>query len=368
MKRDLITITYSNIDKTDGPVIHYLELWNSFSRRFKDEFNVKGLACVTRSQRPFLIDNGFPIETISSNFPRPIRLILQDLFFAIKILRHRKSVIYIRTGPNMFLSIVFSRLLRVFLITEHNGIASLDAMSNKRGGLFSGFVAYMERLSIRTSTGCIGVSNGITDHLMRSGAKAAVCIRNGVSAEFFEVKPSGGDAAVRIVYVGTFTPWDGAAHIVELARKFPAVEFYLVGEGRHKAEVEASAEGLGNVFFKNFVEYRNLRAEYSKYDAGIVLYETERNTMELSSLKTLEYLACGLPIFSTRVPGQEFIEENQIGVLCRLDEVEAAFSEFLGDLPRYRKSVDDYRSTQGQQFSWDRTSRETRDFINSCYT
>ena len=262
--RKIITITYSNIDRTDGPVIHYMELWNSFSRLFRDSFEVSGLACISKPGLPFLITNEFPIETIRSTFPRPLRLLVQDLFFAWRIFQNRRDVIYVRTGNNMFLTVIVAALLGVTLITEYNGIAAMDAESNARGGLFRSFVAAIERLAIRSSAGCIAVSNGIKEFLDTNGARRSIRISNGVSQRFFAAQHQpAGDGKIRVVYVGTFTPWDGATHIADLAKHYPDVEFHMIGDGRLRPGVERSVT-CDNVYFKGFVVYRQLVDEYSK--------------------------------------------------------------------------------------------------------
>lgn len=366
MKKKLITISYSNIDKTDGPVIHYMELWNSFVRQFADRYEVIGVACITDRDAEFLIPASFPMDTISSNYPRPLRLLLQDLYFAFKVFKGRHHIVYLRTGNNMFFSVIAAAIFKVFLITEYNGIAIMDAGSNKKGRLFTAFVSFVERKAIRISTGCIAVSKGIEKHLIDAGARATICIRNGVSDDFFQVqtKRHCGDPR-RLVYVGTFTPWDGAENIVNLAKKFPAVEFYFIGDGRCRKDVEEQAKGIKNVFFRNFVDYKLLKTEYANYDAGIILYEVQRNLMELSSLKTLEYLATGLPVFSTRVPGQEFIESEGIGILTDENEIDLKFGQFLEALEPLKENVDIYRKKDGRKYSWDRAARETLEFIDS---
>ncbi len=364
MKRRILTITYSNLDRTDGPVIHYMELWNSFVRQFGSEFEVVGAGCITNRSSAFLLKNEFPVYTVSSAYPRPLRLLIQDLYFTYKILSHRKDIIYLRTGNNMCFSVLAARLLRTQLYTEYNGIASMDAASNRKGALFTKFVAAMEKLAIRGSRGCIAVSTGIEMYLTDRGAKRTTRIQNGVSPSFFEVESANKHAPTSVVYVGTFTPWDGAVNIVSLAAKFPAVNFHLVGDGLLRKSVEKAVRS-DNVHFHGFVSYSDLPIVYSQHDAGIILYEVERNSMELSSLKTLEYLASGLPIFSTRVPGQEFIEKAGIGMLSTMESIETRFSEFLLELPALKQRVDEYRKGAGKGYSWDRAAVETRDFLQA---
>ena len=87
--------------------------------------------------------------------------------------------------------------------------------------------------------------------------------------------------------------------------------------------------------------------------------------MELSSLKTLEYLACGLPTYSTRVPGQDLIEEHGLGMLVPFEKVVTEFGKFLDNLPVYRTNLERYRASTGKQHSWDRAALETHEFLMS---
>jgi glycosyltransferase involved in cell wall biosynthesis len=358
----ICTYTFSNLDRTDGPVIHFMELWNAFNNQFKKEFELKGFAFKTEEGKQLLIQPNFSLVTPVKKSNKLIRLIHQDLLFAISIFKNRKNVIYLRTANNAFISAIVAAYCCKILITEYNGIAKADADSNKANKIFINIVRKIETLLIKKSAGCIAVSKGIEEYLKSVGAKQTITILNGVSPSFLSVN-STSNKPLKIVYVGTFTPWDGAIRIVELAKTNKNIEFHFLGKGDYMNDVTLKASTLSNVFFHGFVQYGDLPSEYQKYDAGIVLYEFKRNDMVISSLKTLEYMACGLPIFSTEVPGQEFIANEKIGMLCNFDNIKEKFDEFINSIDELTFNCNKYRQTIGDEFTWNRVARQTNEFI-----
>ena len=159
---------------------------------------------------------------------------------------------------------------------------------------------------------------------------------------------------ITIIYVGTFTPWDGAALIPNLAKEFPQVQFLMVGDGAARINIEKNA--TNNMTFYGSVPYNELSKYYSLADAGIVLYEYERHqTVETSSLKTLEYIASGLPVFSTNIPGQTFIQENKLGCLCEEHDAKQVFFDFIKHLEEYKKEVSKYRIQNQINLSWEKS-------------
>jgi len=132
----------------------------------------------------------------------------------------------------------------------------------------------------------------------------------------------------------------------------------MVGDGNRRKSIQECSPV--NMTYTGTVPYSRLPDYYEKADAGIVLYEHERHrSVQLSSMKVLEYMAAGLPIFSTNVPGQEFIEIHGIGRLARNDNISEEFRQFLAEIPRYRNNVNEYRKTIGKAYSWLEAARIT---------
>jgi glycosyltransferase involved in cell wall biosynthesis len=118
--------------------------------------------------------------------------------------------------------------------------------------------------------------------------------------------------------------------------------------------------------FVGQVAYADLPNQYRQADAGIVLYEIKRHQrVHLSSLKTLEYLASALPVFTTKVPGQEIVAELGCGVLSTEEDLIENFRAFLGNLASYRANAQMARVVIRREHSWESVADKTIAFISS---
>jgi glycosyltransferase involved in cell wall biosynthesis len=86
--------------------------------------------------------------------------------------------------------------------------------------------------------------------------------------------------------------------------------------------------------------------------------------MKISSLKTLEYMATGLPIFTTDIPGQEFIKDNQIGMCIDIKNIKNEFEIFISKLDLFKENINHYRKVHKNDYSWDGVALKTEKFIS----
>lgn len=365
----VLTITCNDPGLSWGPAVHFLELWNNIAS--DTEIDVDGVA-PSWTRLPAIIRPVFNLRLCRVPDLPWIRQLLFDLFAALLILaRYRRyDLLYVRASHWHLLTIQALRLAGCPYFLELNGMAKDDSVSSKKSPLFSQLIALQEKALVGRALRIIAVSDGIkrlVEERYGQGAKTRV-IRNGVSDGLFKLDrqaPATGSPR-RVIYVGTFTAWDGCVALPALASRFPDCQFMMIGDGCHRKEVELAAPA--NMRFKGLVPYGELERQYADADCAIVLYEYERHSnVELSSLKTLEYVAAGLPIFSTDVPGQEFIEAYGIGYLARQEEaVDQAFSRFLDNLGRYAVNCAEIRQRIRGEVSWRRVAMETGNLINDC--
>jgi glycosyltransferase involved in cell wall biosynthesis len=367
-KKKLLTISSrAFIDQSYGPTVHFIELWNEFHKRFSDQWDVTGICFYRDRPKDPAVDIEFEHRSFRASVNRLSKNVLCDLktagWLLFKI--HTFDLIYMRTEPFVPLTYILIRLFKKTLIVEANSSMKDDVKALKVRGLLVRFAAWQERKQVEHAALSIAVSAGIAQYLKTLKAKKIVTITNGVASKYFGLpQKRSGDGSIKVVYVGTYAQWSGVIHIVELAEKFPEVEFYIYGEGQFKAEVERAIRS-DNVHLVGYVEYKDLPDIYQKYDASIVLYTMKRNEIVLSSIKTMEYMACGLPIFATDVPGQEYIGEHRIGVLTDLENIEDNFRSFIKNLDTYKMNVESFRHSEGQKYRWSETARLTGIAIDS---
>lgn len=363
MLMKILSITSNDLGVSWGPAIHFLELWCEFQRNFVDS-KVIGLAPSWTKAAPIISPN-FELNMVRVPNIRSLRQVIYDGIAATRILfNHRDvDVVYLRLSSWHILQICAIFIMPVTnLCVEVNGLATEDAVSSRKSTWRRRIAAWQEKWLITHAQSVICVSSGIEEAIRlryRPGGEV-VTIPNGVSTSFINnVKGRRENKRLCGVYVGTYTSWDGAEKIIDLSRRFPYVDFLMVGEGERRNSLQDAAPG--NVKFYGSVPYSALPEIYRAADFGIVLYEKQRHaTVKLSSLKTLEYVVSKLPVFSTNANGQDFIADNGFGMLVEDDEIlPSRFQDFLRNIKSYRSAYESTPPTYFESLSWARVAMET---------
>jgi glycosyltransferase involved in cell wall biosynthesis len=366
MPKKIVTFFNGLLSKSLGPAIHFTELWNSFSTLYKNEYEVK--AYVGGEKNSSFQPLKFKCTYTALPNIRRVRFLILDIVQAFHIIRNRKSIIYYRLTVNSFAAYIALKYFAKHYIVELNGIVEQDLSTMGLPNWFNKLSIIQANGIIKNSTACIGVSNKITQHALSKGAPKAFTIKNGVADYLFDTDRNKKSTKLSAVYIGTFTPFDGADKVVELAESFPEIDFYLYGIGDNHLRSKLMEKAPANVHFPGYVNYTELGIIYQQHDLGIVLYIPERNnSTELSSLKTLEYIACGLPIFTTNVKGQEFVSESKIGVNIELQNLIPEFKSFISQLPMYNENIEKFRKLNREKISWQRCAISTMEVIEACF-
>jgi glycosyltransferase involved in cell wall biosynthesis len=355
----VFTISYNAQTISWGPAVHFQELWNSFSQ-VNNEVRVIGICPYSKGDT--ITELKFNLIKLWVPDIRGLRQIFFDfvLCFLYPFLRLLGFTIYIRLSRFHLFSLFVLKLFRLQYFIELNGIAKDDAISGNKNKATVYFAEMQEKFLIAGAMGVIAVSSKIGSLASRFNDNVAV-VKNRVSSKFFSVK-SELVFPVTMVYVGTYTPWDGHELLPELAREFSDVNFLMIGEGVARQKLMENSPK--NMEFVGKVDYLKLCDYYSRASGGIVLYEQERHkNVELTSLKTLEYVASGLPVFTTRVSGQEFIEENLIGMCIYSENMIEDFRTFLRSISEFKKNINQFRKKTKEELSWFGAAQETYDFL-----
>lgn len=359
----ILTITSNDLGINYGPAIHYLELWNTL-KKINSYWRVKGLA-PSWTGKPPIIDAQFPIRS-KRVFVRGLRQIFWDIYVSYVILLSRDNVVYIRLSSFHIFSILALFMRKQTLAVEVNGSAKADSISNRQSYFKTLIALWCERRLLKRAQIVFSVTEKLRDHSMSVNSNA-ICVHvpNGVSERFFMPptdKPAEDQGLVGI-YVGTFTAWDGAEHICEIARENPSIKFLMIGDGGRRNLVEQTAPE--NMIFLGWISYAALVDYYTHADFSIVLYENMRHdTIGSSPLKIREYLASSLPIFTSRSCGTEIVEDFRIGI--RSSNYIKDFNEFLSRLQEFKERYSAVRGEIQTSISWERTAKVTAEVIEQA--
>ncbi len=222
-----------------------------------------------------------------------------------------------------------------------------------------GAMSILEWLSYHSAKGCIGLSPGIVQGIVRGGIAAdkVEMVPNGCDLELFNpivgevLRPEGvRDEEFVAVFTGAHGIANGLDAVLYAARVLKEkgrkdIRLVFIGDGKLKPELVARAdrEGLVNCLFLDPVNKRKLTTYLRGADAGLMLlanvpafyYGTSPN-------KFFDYIAIGLPVINN-YPGwlAEMIKQNNCGIAVEPDNPEAfaLALETMADNPELTKQM-----------------------------
>jgi glycosyltransferase involved in cell wall biosynthesis len=184
-------------------------------------------------------------------------------------------------------------------------------------------------------------------------------------------------ASRKLIYNGTVWNPFGANDLFEFVKRFPEYTIHFKGtihplvwktvQSRYRALVDSGSLS----FSPTYLPDDELRTYLTDYSVGFCLYNFDDpliaqrrfNYETAPSGKVFLYLAIGMPVVATRIPGFRFIEEDGSGILLddhKPDTIRNAVDAILGDYTRFS----DRALASGKRFSFDELARPFVNFIS----
>jgi glycosyltransferase involved in cell wall biosynthesis len=226
------------------------------------------------------------------------------------------------------------------------------------------------------------ISRALVDILERSFdysfAPGEVCIApNGVDLDLYADLTDPEQARLELNlppgftagYTGHLYPGRGIGLLMELAKRFPQVNFLWVG-GRTGDNAEWKGRlqdaGVSNVTLTGFVENRKMPLYQAASDVLLMPYERAiagsgggNSASYASPMKMFEYLACGRAILSSDLPVIREVLNEANAVLLPPEELEAwaqALRSLLDD-PVKRQALAQQASQDAAKYTWQSRAR-----------
>ncbi len=203
-------------------------------------------------------------------------------------------------------------------------------------------VRTLEREGVACADAVIVTSSPLVAKMKRMGVEQPHYVANGVDFNSYQsprAKPpelEGQDGPV-VIYMGALDSWFDTSLVAAAARAMPSARFLLIGAPRCDLRVISH---LSNVRLLGPRPYADLPAFLQHATVGIIPFRVTALIESVSPLKLYEYMACGLPVVSTR-----WRELEQIDSPARLVNSESEFVDGLREAMAERGSrADEYRA------------------------
>lgn len=338
---------FKKSNNLDGSIIHRVEVIKNLSRLGNEVH-----AIVIGD-----LDLGGKVVTYKVNYKNKYFIFIAYLIQLSKLLFIEKfDVVYARHPVFGVIGIIFKKIRKSKLVYEINGIRE-DEQKLIRNNLKHTRKTDKIKLHIRNIINFLfirgdryipkradairAVTPNIKTYLHNAygvSHKKIYVIGNGANTELFtprEKKKSIralklNESNCYVCFVGLLAPWQGVEYLIQssplILKEFQNTKFLIIGNGQMKKELINLAEKTGvydKFIFTRAVPYEEVPKYINASDVCVAPFVRARNErIGLSPLKIYEYLACGKPVVSSRIPNLEFIEKQNVGTLVEPENSE----------------------------------------------
>jgi len=253
------------------------------------------------------------------------------------------------------------------IVTIHLG--EINYITGLKGAIIRKIEKYMIKNINKNSEIITAVSNNVMENVVKLGVEREKCvvIPNGVDLEFFKMDHQFREKPRKIVYVGRLLANKGPQILLQSAKsvikKFPDVQFLIVGDGPLLAKLEKFCnENNLNSNVKLLGRLEDIRPTMNESDLYV-----RPSYLDGMPLGVLEAMAMGLPVLATDIAGtKELIEHGKTGHLVRAgnaDELANAIIELLQNPDYMKKIANNGLEFISSKFDWDHVTQE----YEKCY-
>jgi glycosyltransferase involved in cell wall biosynthesis len=326
----------NNPDKRRKACHVYFQFYNSLlyreSRALKDRGFDVDIICLrsSKGEKRIEIIEGIKIYRIQSRsygekskygyfFSLILFIIKSFVLLSCLGLKNRYRIIHITSPPDL---IVFTAILPKILggkiildIHDINPELFMRKLNRGENSTIIKALKVIEKCSVCFSDHVITVTDLWKDKLNERsmGKKKCTVLLNVPDDHLFKpIKEKNKNDTFNLYYHGTLEDHFGVETLllamVRLHKEIPRIRLNIYGKGRMEDELKSMAERNGIkdcVFFKGVVPFHELPFVLSNADLGVVPTKKSVFSNEALSMKSLEYIALGIPIVISKTAAHD---------------------------------------------------------------
>ncbi|MBF0338177.1 MAG: glycosyltransferase family 4 protein [Nitrospirae bacterium] len=296
------------------------------------------------------------------------------LFFYL-LVRAGSGVIFVRHPKLAAFLLRIKSLVRLPVIFEAHEIFHLTTERPKKQHRLKKTESYI----YANADGVITISNLLREELLllfHLHGKPIVTIPNAVKSELLNTAAAvavGADAVARegLLYAGGLYPWKGVDVLIKAMAFIPGEVLTIVGGGDRLDELKQLAADIGvagRIVFTGYVEQSQLAGYLSRARIAIIPNILHKPSIHSSPLKMFEFMALGLPIVASNIPGITDVLTDKVNVLLFEpgNVMQLATSvRHLIDNPAYAAEIAAKSKALAGDYTYDKRATQIMDFIAS---
>jgi glycosyltransferase involved in cell wall biosynthesis len=308
---------------------------------------------------------GFPVSILA--------YVRNMLTITLAILILKPDIIYVRANA-INLEVIIGKILHIPVILEVNGDVILEYGLNK---ILVQIIKLALRITYYLADAIIVPTKGLASLILQRekvNPNKIYIIPNAVNIKRFyprdktecRQKLKLSEDYFYFCFVGNLAKWQGLDYaITALAQllkedRNQRIKLIIVGDGPEKEKLIKLANKLQvnyNIIFLGSVNYKEIPYIINACDVCIAPFTSWRNKeLGISPLKLYEYLACGKPVITSKLPGTEIVSELDAGILVEAENIEKlkeAYKEVLKRLHHYNEKRNIIHEEIAKNHSWD---------------
>jgi len=100
------------------------------------------------------------------------------------------------------------------------------------------------------------------------------------------------------IYIGAIDEWFGIDYLIEVANRCKGISFVIIGNPRINI---LKLKNISNIYLLGKRNYSSIPSYIYNSDVGIIIFDIKHPVVKsVNPIKLYEYMACGLPVVSTR--------------------------------------------------------------------
>ncbi|MBF0538357.1 MAG: glycosyltransferase family 4 protein [Nitrospirae bacterium] len=304
-------------------------------------------------------------------FPFSFGMLFKVTLFFYLLLNAGRGVIFVR-HPKLAASLIRVRgLVNMPVIFEAHEIFHLTTERvNKQRSL-----QQMESYIYHHVDGVITISNLLREELLQVFQlkdKPIITIPNAVKGELVDNTTDADNIAREgLLYAGGLYPWKGVDTLIKAMVFIPDEVLTIVGGGSRLDELKQLAAEIGvsdRINFTGYVEQIQVIKYMSCARIAIIPNILHKPSIHSSPLKMFEFMAMGLPIVASNIPGITDVLTDRVNVLLfepgNVRQLASSVKSLLDD-PLYANEIANNAKTLASDYTYDKRSRQIMDFITN---